>query len=160
MQPRGNVGKKDMKRQTPGNGTLYFPPFLAQYYRADVHNEIYRCRATNKAGTILSRSVHVHAVVRQEYDIRVDGKDVIIGNTAFLHCHIPEPVRDYVTVTSWYRGDEVLLPELSDVGWHLFGQEPLWNPSNNDKNQPRTPRESGAATLLPAPLHTTQGVPW
>ncbi|XP_055715988.1 cell adhesion molecule Dscam2 isoform X2 [Phlebotomus papatasi] len=103
-------------RQTPGNGTLYFPPFLGQYYRADVHDEIYRCRASNKAGTVLSRSVHVHAVARQQYDIRVDGKDVILGNTAFLHCHIPEHVRDYVSVTSWYRGDEVLLPEISDVG--------------------------------------------
>lgn len=48
-------------RQTPGNGTLYFPPFLAQYYRADVHEATYRCKASNEAGTILSRDVRVQA---------------------------------------------------------------------------------------------------
>ncbi|KNC24947.1 hypothetical protein FF38_07344 [Lucilia cuprina] len=46
-----------------GNGTLYFPPFLAQYYRSDVHETMYRCRVTNEAGTILSRNVHVQAEV-------------------------------------------------------------------------------------------------
>uniref|UniRef100_A0A1B0BV91 Ig-like domain-containing protein n=1 Tax=Glossina palpalis gambiensis TaxID=67801 RepID=A0A1B0BV91_9MUSC len=44
-----------------GNGTLYFPPFLSQYYRTDVHETTYRCRATNEAGTILSRNVRVQA---------------------------------------------------------------------------------------------------
>lgn len=52
---------RSMFRQTPGNGTLYFPPFLGQYFRADVHEGIYRCRASNSAGTILSRNVYVHA---------------------------------------------------------------------------------------------------
>lgn len=51
-------------RQTPGNGTLYFPPFLGQYYRADVHEGIYRCRASNQAGTILSREVHIRAGIK------------------------------------------------------------------------------------------------
>lgn len=48
-------------RQLPGNGTLYFPPFAGQYYRGDVHVSVYRCRASNAAGTILSRDVHVNA---------------------------------------------------------------------------------------------------
>ncbi|XP_061396461.1 cell adhesion molecule Dscam2-like, partial [Musca vetustissima] len=48
-------------RKIAGNGTLYFPPFLAQYYRSDVHETMYRCRATNEVGTILSRNVHVQA---------------------------------------------------------------------------------------------------
>lgn len=48
-------------RQSLGNGTLYFPPFRAEDYRADVHSTIYRCRASNIAGTILSREVHVQA---------------------------------------------------------------------------------------------------
>lgn len=48
-------------RQSLGNGTLYFPPFRAEDYREDVHSTIYRCRASNIAGTILSREVHVQA---------------------------------------------------------------------------------------------------
>uniref|UniRef100_A0A1A9UEN7 Ig-like domain-containing protein n=1 Tax=Glossina austeni TaxID=7395 RepID=A0A1A9UEN7_GLOAU len=53
-------GPKRIKK-IAGNGTLYFPPFLSQYYRTDVHETTYRCRATNEAGTILSRNVRVQA---------------------------------------------------------------------------------------------------
>lgn len=48
-------------RQITGNGTLYFPPFLGQYFRADVHEGIYRCKASNQAGTVLSRDVDIRA---------------------------------------------------------------------------------------------------
>ncbi|KAL2727112.1 cell adhesion molecule Dscam2 isoform X1, partial [Vespula squamosa] len=48
-------------RQLLGNGTLYFPPFLAQDFRAEVHNARYRCRATSSVGTILSREVTLRA---------------------------------------------------------------------------------------------------
>jgi len=33
-------------RQTLGNGTLYFPPFRAEDYRADIHSTVYRCKAS------------------------------------------------------------------------------------------------------------------
>lgn len=48
-------------RQSLGNGTLYFPPFRAEDYRKDVHATVYRCRAANLAGTIISRDVKVKA---------------------------------------------------------------------------------------------------
>lgn len=48
-------------RQILPNGTLYFPPFTGTYYRADVHENIYRCKVSNPAGTILSRDVHISA---------------------------------------------------------------------------------------------------
>lgn len=48
-------------RQLLGNGTLYFPPFLAQDFRAEVHNARYRCRATSSVGTVLSREVTLRA---------------------------------------------------------------------------------------------------
>ncbi|PSN48904.1 hypothetical protein C0J52_22439 [Blattella germanica] len=50
------------RRQTLGNGTLYFPPFRAEDYRADVHSTVYRCKASNLGGAILSRDVKVRAV--------------------------------------------------------------------------------------------------
>lgn len=45
---------------------------------------------------------------------------MFIGNVAFLRCFIPEYVRQFVVVTSWYRGEEILLPELADVGKRLY----------------------------------------
>lgn len=57
-------------RQTPGNGTLYFPPFLGQYHRPDVHEGVYRCRASNQVGTILSRDVQIRAGTNNMYPIR------------------------------------------------------------------------------------------
>ncbi|XP_055923956.1 cell adhesion molecule Dscam2 isoform X1 [Eupeodes corollae] len=102
-------------RQTPGNGTLYFQPFLAQYFRTDVHEAVYRCKASNDAGTILSRNVRVQSVVRRNFHIRVENTEAYLGNSALIKCTIPDYVRQYVKVTSWNRGDEVLLPDQSDV---------------------------------------------
>ncbi|KAL5284148.1 hypothetical protein ACFFRR_006432 [Megaselia abdita] len=103
-------------RQTPGNGSLYFPPFLSQYSRADVHEGVYRCKATNEAGTILSRNIRLQAVLRRSFHIRVENTDAFLANSAVLKCHIPEYVRNYVIVSNWFRGDEVLLPDVNDVG--------------------------------------------
>ncbi|XP_066247380.1 cell adhesion molecule Dscam1 isoform X2 [Euwallacea similis] len=97
-------------RQSLGNGTLYFPPFRAEDYRADVHSTIYRCRASNIAGTILSREVHVQAVVSEQYEVNVYHSHVIAGNTAVLTCVIPPVVKEHVTVTSWSRDESILLP--------------------------------------------------
>lgn len=52
-------------RQLLGNGTLYFPPFLAQDFQAGVHNARYRCRATSSEGTVLSREVTLRAGIYQ-----------------------------------------------------------------------------------------------
>ncbi|BFF92546.1 Down syndrome cell adhesion molecule-like protein Dscam2 [Drosophila madeirensis] len=102
-------------RKISGNGTLHFPPFLAQYYRTDVHEATYRCRASNEAGTILSRNVQVQAVVRRQFHVHVENTEVYLGNSALIKCAIPEYVRPYVRVASWHRGEEILLPDLSDV---------------------------------------------
>ncbi|XP_032577970.1 Down syndrome cell adhesion molecule-like protein Dscam2 [Drosophila sechellia] len=102
-------------RKISGNGTLHFPPFLAQYYRTDVHEATYRCRASNEAGTVLSRNVQVHAVVRRQFHVHVENTEVYLGNSALIKCAIPEYVRPYVRVASWHRGEEILLPDLSDV---------------------------------------------
>lgn len=54
--------------------------------------------------------------MKQPYDIRVEGNEVFLGNVAFLRCFIPEHVRKFVVVSSWYRGDEELLPGMADIG--------------------------------------------
>lgn len=44
-----------------GNGTLVFSPFAEHRYTPDVHSAAYRCVAHSRAGTIVSRTVHVRA---------------------------------------------------------------------------------------------------
>lgn len=55
-------------------------------------------------------------VVRQPYDIRVEANEGFLGNVAFLRCFIPEHVRKFVVVSSWFRGDEELHAEMVDMG--------------------------------------------
>lgn len=47
-------------RHTHPNGSLELPAFPAERYRQDVHAATYRCRASNQAGAVLSKDVHVH----------------------------------------------------------------------------------------------------
>lgn len=55
-------------------------------------------------------------VVKQNYDVQVFRTHVLLGNTAVLACVIPEFVRDYVAVSSWFKDDNILFPGRSDSG--------------------------------------------
>ena len=59
-------------------------------------------------------------VVRRQFHVHVENTEVYLANSALIKCAIPEYVRPYVQVTSWHRGEEILLPELSDVGKCYF----------------------------------------
>jgi hypothetical protein len=48
-------------RQVLDNGTLVFLPFAAVQYRQDVHATVYRCRAHNAHGAIVSRDMRTQA---------------------------------------------------------------------------------------------------
>ena len=43
------------------NNTLHVLPFQDAEYRPDIHNAHLRCEATNQAGTIVSRRIHLKA---------------------------------------------------------------------------------------------------
>lgn len=55
-------------------------------------------------------------MVRRQFHVHVENTEVYLGNSALIKCAIPEYVRPYVRVASWHRGEEILLPDLSDVG--------------------------------------------
>nr|XP_037276577.1 Down syndrome cell adhesion molecule-like protein Dscam2 [Rhipicephalus microplus] len=97
-----------LRRGRP-DGTLEFFPFRGEDYRQEVHASRYRCRASNTLGSVFSRSVHVKAVVQQQYEIRVDDDFVIRMNTGVLRCHVPNYVKEYVVVTSWVRSDGFII---------------------------------------------------
>nr|ACC65888.1 Down syndrome cell adhesion molecule isoform [Daphnia pulex] len=95
-------------RQVQTSGSLVFPPFRAEDYKQDVHAQFYRCVARNPAGSIVSRDIHVRAVVLQSYSTYVSEDHVILGNAAVLRCHIPSYVADTVHVDHWLVDDHLI----------------------------------------------------
>ncbi|KRF98051.1 uncharacterized protein Dwil_GK22019, isoform N [Drosophila willistoni] len=95
------VGDVPGLRQISSDGKLVFPPFRAEDYRQEVHAQVYACLARNQFGSIISRDVHVRAVVQQFYESEVNNEYVIRGNAAVLKCSIPSFVADFVQVVSW-----------------------------------------------------------
>ncbi|XP_017467256.1 PREDICTED: Down syndrome cell adhesion molecule-like protein Dscam2 isoform X41 [Rhagoletis zephyria] len=99
------VGDVPGLRQISSDGKLVFPPFRAEDYRQEVHAQVYACLARNQFGTIISRDVHVRAVVNQFYEAEIMTEYVIKGNAAVLKCSIPSFVADFVRVESWIDED-------------------------------------------------------
>ncbi|KRF98078.1 uncharacterized protein Dwil_GK22019, isoform AO [Drosophila willistoni] len=95
------VGDVPGLRQISSDGKLVFPPFRAEDYRQEVHAQVYACLARNQFGSIISRDVHVRAVVNQFYEAEIMTEYVIKGNAAVLKCSIPSFVADFVRVESW-----------------------------------------------------------
>ncbi|XP_069360981.1 cell adhesion molecule Dscam1-like [Maniola hyperantus] len=115
-------------RQVLDNGTLSFLPFAAAQYRQDVHSTVYRCRAHNTHGAIVSRDMRTLAVVWQEWQVHVTSTPAEVGGPALLTCATPTAVRDHSSVAAWYRDDAVLSAGdhfsgptlLVDEGWKLI----------------------------------------
>ncbi|XP_022255012.1 Down syndrome cell adhesion molecule-like protein Dscam2 [Limulus polyphemus] len=55
-------------------------------------------------------------VVQQDYKVQVVNGYSIQGNTAVLRCNIPSFVKEYVTVTSWERGDDLKITSNGERG--------------------------------------------
>ncbi|KAG1652220.1 Down syndrome cell adhesion molecule-like protein Dscam2 [Nymphon striatum] len=89
------------------NNSLSLSKFSNGQYQQAIHATTYRCKATNKYGTIISRKVYVTAVVDQQYSTQVYDEYVIEGNTAVLKCIIPSYIKDYVKVTAWIKDDKI-----------------------------------------------------
>ncbi|KFM75223.1 Down syndrome cell adhesion molecule, partial [Stegodyphus mimosarum] len=102
-------------RHTRPDGSLVFPPFSAEDFRQGVHDAVYRCVATNIVGSIISREVHVKAVVQRRYKVLVYDEFVVRGNTAVLRCQVPAFVHDYITYM-WKRGDGASITSTASRG--------------------------------------------
>lgn len=74
------------------------------------------CTIRKLTSTFVIHPVHQPAVVRNAFDVRVESKDIMLGNVAFLRCLVPDTVRDIVKVTAWQRGEELHVPEQADIG--------------------------------------------
>ncbi|XP_017467263.1 PREDICTED: Down syndrome cell adhesion molecule-like protein Dscam2 isoform X47 [Rhagoletis zephyria] len=103
------VGDVPGLRQISSDGKLVFPPFRAEDYRQEVHAQVYACLARNQFGTIISRDVHVRAVVSQFYITEAENEYVIKGNAAVVKCKIPSFVADFVQIEAWVDEEGVEL---------------------------------------------------
>ncbi|KRF79719.1 dscam, isoform AD [Drosophila virilis] len=109
------VGDVPGLRQISSDGKLVFPPFRAEDYRQEVHAQVYACLARNQFGSIISRDVHVRAVVPQSYSVNVMDESILRGNSAILKCHIPSFVADFIVVDSWVEDEEREIYPQADV---------------------------------------------
>ncbi|XP_034653888.1 Down syndrome cell adhesion molecule-like protein Dscam2 isoform X4 [Drosophila subobscura] len=100
------VGDVPGLRQISSDGKLVFPPFRAEDYRQEVHAQVYACLARNQFGSIISRDVHVRAVVPQSYTVNVMDESILRGNSAIVKCHIPSFVADFIVVDSWVEDEQ------------------------------------------------------
>uniref|UniRef100_A0AAR2IRM1 Cell adhesion molecule DSCAM n=1 Tax=Pygocentrus nattereri TaxID=42514 RepID=A0AAR2IRM1_PYGNA len=90
-------------RHVHSNGTLQIYGFLPSSFSNLINDNTYYCTAENPSGKIRSQDLHIKAVFREPYTVRVADQRVMRGNTAVFKCIIPASVEEYVTVVSWEK---------------------------------------------------------
>ncbi|CAK1540394.1 unnamed protein product [Leptosia nina] len=103
------------------NGTLWLGPFSAAQYRSDVHASVYRCRASGTMGTVLSRDMRVEAVMDVPWDIHIVPSHGVAGGVALLMCVTSQPVKNYITVTRWFKDGSLLTPMAAESAHYIIG---------------------------------------
>ncbi|KAF3692773.1 Down syndrome cell adhesion molecule-like protein 1 [Channa argus] len=96
-------------RHVHANGTLQLYPFSPSAYNSIIHDNEYFCTAENQAGKIRSPSIHIKAVFREPYTVRVADQRSMRGNVAVFKCLIPSAVQEYVSV-SWEKDTVSIVP--------------------------------------------------
>ncbi|XP_055975300.1 cell adhesion molecule DSCAM isoform X1 [Sorex fumeus] len=90
-------------RHVHPNGTLQIFPFPPSSFSTLIHDNTYYCTAENPSGKIRSQDVHIKAVLREPYTVRVEDQKTMRGNVAVFKCIIPSSVEVYITVVSWEK---------------------------------------------------------
>ncbi|KAK3513109.1 hypothetical protein QTP70_001683 [Hemibagrus guttatus] len=112
-------------RHVHPNGTLQIYGFLPSSFSNLINDNTYYCTAENPSGKIRSQDLHIKAVFREPYTVRVADQRVMRGNTAVFKCIIPASVEDYVTVVSWEK-DTVSLVSDSLIVKQCKFQSSVW----------------------------------
>uniref|UniRef100_A0A8C2EKA4 Cell adhesion molecule DSCAM n=1 Tax=Cyprinus carpio TaxID=7962 RepID=A0A8C2EKA4_CYPCA len=90
-------------RHVHPNGTLQIFHFPPSSFSKVIHDNTYYCTAENLSGKIRSQDVHIKAVLREPYTVRVADQTAMRGSVAVFKCIIPSSVENYITVVSWER---------------------------------------------------------
>ncbi|EOB08858.1 Down syndrome cell adhesion molecule [Anas platyrhynchos] len=119
-------------RHVHPNGTLQIFPFPPSSFNNLIHDNTYYCTAENPSGKIRSQDVHIKAVLREPYTVRVEDQKAMRGNVAVFKCIIPSSVEAYITVVSWEK-DTVSLVSDCDIHKILKNNYPATCGSANSK---------------------------
>uniref|UniRef100_A0A8C7X880 Cell adhesion molecule DSCAM n=1 Tax=Oryzias sinensis TaxID=183150 RepID=A0A8C7X880_9TELE len=90
-------------RHVHPNGTLQIFHIPPSSFSKLIHDNTYYCTAENLSGRIRSQDVHIKAVLREPYTVRVEDQKAMRGNVAVFKCIIPASVEAYITVVSWEK---------------------------------------------------------
>uniref|UniRef100_A0A8B9HWJ5 Down syndrome cell adhesion molecule b n=1 Tax=Astyanax mexicanus TaxID=7994 RepID=A0A8B9HWJ5_ASTMX len=117
-------------RHVHPNGTLQIYGFLPSSFSNLINDNTYYCTAENPSGKIRSQDLHIKAVFREPYTVRVADQRVMRGNTAVFKCIIPASVEEYVTVVSWEKDTVSLVSgkSLCPFFAQLFGEDDWFLP--------------------------------
>uniref|UniRef100_A0A4W4EWH0 Cell adhesion molecule DSCAM n=1 Tax=Electrophorus electricus TaxID=8005 RepID=A0A4W4EWH0_ELEEL len=99
-------------RHVHPNGTLQIYGFLPSSFSNLINDNTYYCTAENPSGKIRSQDLHIKAVFREPYTVRVADQRVMRGNTAVFKCIIPASVEEYVSVVSWEKDTVTIVSGL------------------------------------------------
>ncbi|KAI4589610.1 hypothetical protein MJG53_000659 [Ovis ammon polii x Ovis aries] len=102
-------------RHVHPNGTLQIFPFPPSSFSTLIHDNTYYCTAENPSGKIRSQDVHIKAVLREPYTVRVEDQKTMRGNVAVFKCIIPSSVEAYIAVVSWEKDTVSLISDLKVV---------------------------------------------
>ncbi|KAM7399543.1 hypothetical protein PAMP_018809 [Pampus punctatissimus] len=108
-------------RHVHPNGTLQIFNFLPSSFSKLIHDNTYYCTAENPTGKIRSQDVHIKAVSREPYTVRVADQKAMRGSVAVFKCIIPASVEAYVTVVSWEKDTVSLSSVFHERGRGLSG---------------------------------------
>ncbi|XP_062341475.1 Down syndrome cell adhesion molecule a isoform X5 [Osmerus eperlanus] len=100
-------------RHVHPNGTLQIFHFPPSSFSNLIHDNTYYCTAENPSGKIRSQDVHIKAVLREPYTVRVEDQKAMRGNVAVFKCIIPPSVEAYITVVSWEKDTMSINAEMS-----------------------------------------------
>ncbi|XP_028817540.1 Down syndrome cell adhesion molecule homolog isoform X2 [Denticeps clupeoides] len=110
-------------RHVHPNGILQIFNFLPSGFSKLIHDNTYYCTAENPSGKIRSQDVHIKAVLREPYTVRVEDQKAMRGSVAVFKCIIPAFVEAYVTVVSWEKDTNSL---DSDPRFHITSSGALY----------------------------------
>ncbi|KAA8593903.1 hypothetical protein FQN60_004737, partial [Etheostoma spectabile] len=102
-------------RHVHPNGTLQIFNFLPSSFSKLIHDNTYYCTAENPSGKIRSQDVHIKAVSREPYTVRVADQKAMRGSVAVFKCIIPASVEAYVTVVSWEKDTVSLSSDMTPL---------------------------------------------
>uniref|UniRef100_A0A8C5CUU7 Down syndrome cell adhesion molecule a n=1 Tax=Gadus morhua TaxID=8049 RepID=A0A8C5CUU7_GADMO len=100
-------------RHVHANGTLQIFHIPPSSFSKLIHDNSYYCTAENPSGRIRSQDVHIKAVLREPYTVRVEDQKAMRGNVAVFKCIIPTSVEAYITVVSWEKDTMSINAEMS-----------------------------------------------